>query len=345
MEHGLSNFVLREMSLLLNDPEFGHSTKDTPTICRLMEPNQWQTNDWSCTSVKSFKSDAKFDEGSYFQQKLEAADEVLEEVKIPPHLEPSVDFVEEVKDLTPQTTPETHEMEEDNSPTHKKEDSKNSIQKSSSASNATEEERVSQVPHRRKDVIIKSILRCMRRYFCHQLETLTSFNKKEKDLVTKQRALITACHQLVSHFCLSQGTSNMAFYLAMIAYPCDMRKLLTDSKATHRSKLAVLNQTINILNLIENAMNRFSMKVFTNFMEIPEISFLFQHFLEHGDLSGSLENDGKCLELLVQKSHEVVDAFQQKAASKRRSIYVLKTPFFLFTQNKGTKCDSQKSIT
>lgn len=177
----------------------------------------------------------------------------------------------------------------------------------------------------------------MRRYYCGKLETMTPYLRKEKKIKLKHQTLIKCTKQIVDELGLNNFGPNMAFYFSLFAYSCDMRKILEKSKTTFyicansEDDIPLMNKAIQIINLIENALNRFSKKIFNKLIDIPEIAYMIQHFLAQNP--ESLENTKEyeeCIKILDEKSREVLDSVNEPARIKGRHDYYITEPFFLF---------------
>ena len=57
---------------------------------------------------------------------------------------------------------------------------------------------------KRRDVIIKSILRAIRRYFCNKLETNTIYKRKEKKIKVKHENLIKCSKEITNELSLDE---------------------------------------------------------------------------------------------------------------------------------------------
>ena len=123
----------------------------------------------------------------------------------------------------------------------------------------------------------------------------------------------------------------MAFYFSLFAYSCDMRKILEKCKETHPSKSRSINKSIVIINLIDTVLNRFSKKVFNKIIEIPEISYMIQHYLHQS--GESIENSyeyQECIDILDKKSKKVLITSKDPEKIKLRAGYYIEDKFFLF---------------
>lgn len=177
----------------------------------------------------------------------------------------------------------------------------------------------------------------MRRYYCSKLETQTDYHRKEKRIKLKHQTLINCTHQIVEQLGLADFGPNIAFYFCLFAYSCDMRKILEKSKGqmylvdAPDADVFLINKAIQLINLIENALNRFSKKIFHRLMEIPEISYLIQHYFKHGH--ESYENNTEyldCVKILDEKSRDVLSNLSDPKRAEVRAEYYISEPFFLF---------------
>ena len=127
------------------------------------------------------------------------------------------------------------------------------------------------------------------------------------------------------------SANNFPFYYMAIAYPSELKKVLNEAKNSQRNKVSIVNQSLSIVKLIENVLNRFSKRIFNDFMEIPEISVLVQYFLRHNTENlGRIEGFQNWVNILDEKSAEVVDKFTQDPKSFPTNPYMLKKPLFVF---------------
>jgi len=188
---------------------------------------------------------------------------------------------------------------------------------------------------KRKDVVMKSIFRMMRRYYCKLLEGVTGYNRKEKCLQIKHKELLKSLKIGMMKLGFEDFSLNMAFYFGAFAYPSDMRKILEESKQQYRTQNEVLSQALYIVQLVDNCFNRFSKKVLNDILSIPQFSFFIQYYLTNvDDLSVYPKPFQNCYKTLI-KAKENVDNYCPNTLERicRHNTFVLKEEFFLFSRS------------
>jgi hypothetical protein len=179
---------------------------------------------------------------------------------------------------------------------------------------------------KRNDVVLKSILRSMRRYLCKEFLQITKFKKTEKQHKVRKENLIRCANKLIDELEFPIQANNFQFYFLALAYPSELKKVLSDEDQN-----AVVNQAVSVVTLIENVLNRFSKKIFKHFMEVPEISVLVQHFLNNNteDLD-NIEGFEPCINMLDEKSKEVISTIVDDPTAFDSNPYLIKQPLFIF---------------
>ena len=85
-----------------------------------------------------------------------------------------------------------------------------------------------------------------------------------------------------------------------------------------------INKGIQIINLIENALNKFSKKIFNKLIEIPEIAYLVQHFINNSNESlESMKEYEECYKILDDKSKSVVEKYSQTHSIAGAAVAIL----------------------
>jgi hypothetical protein len=184
---------------------------------------------------------------------------------------------------------------------------------------------------KRNDVVLKSILRSMRRFLCKQFLTKTRFKKNEKQHKVRMEKLVLATNQLINQLEFPVEATNFSFYYLALAYPSELKKLLQDAEKENIDKLIIINQASSVITLIESVMNRFSKKVFKDFMEVPEISVLVQHFLDSNsdDLEG-IEGFEPWIAMLDERSKEIISKYAEDPKAFSDNKYWIKETLFIF---------------
>jgi hypothetical protein len=184
---------------------------------------------------------------------------------------------------------------------------------------------------KRNDVVLKSLLRSMRRFFWNKFLSMTRFKKTEKQQKVRRESLVKWAKELIAQLSLPEGLNNYEFYYLALAYPSELKKVLNDAKNASKQQTYVINQALAIVKMFENVLNRFSKKIFNNFMEIPEIAFLVQHFLrENTEKLDHIVGFENWVSILEEKSGEVVEAYRKNPKSFANSQYWVKKPLFIF---------------
>lgn len=156
---------------------------------------------------------------------------------------------------------------------------------------------------KRHDVCIKSILRAMRRFYCFKMETSTQYKRKEKKIKLKHETLVKCCIRITEEMGLNNFSPNMSFYFSLFSYPCDMKKIFDKLKAADPTiDISLISKAVSVINLIDNALNRFSKKILDRLLSIPEISHLIQYFLNEG--KSYLENTNEYKECILILDHK-----------------------------------------
>ena len=185
---------------------------------------------------------------------------------------------------------------------------------------------------KRKDVVMKSIFRMMRRYFCKLMEDVSGYDRKEKQLKVKHAKLIESVKAGVVSLGFSDFSNNMAFYFSVFAYSSDMRKILEEAKHKYRSQNEVIHKALYIVDLVENCFNRYSKKVMLDLLSVPEFAFLIRHYLSKvDDLSEYPVQFQNCYKILMDnKTPKSTCSSSPSSSGSKSSVFALKEDFFLF---------------
>lgn len=183
---------------------------------------------------------------------------------------------------------------------------------------------------RRKDVIIKSILRAMRRDLWAQMETLTDFKKRDKNIEHKHQTFMRSLDEIVAKLGWQNFAINMSFYYGVLAYPVDMKKILEKARSAFKSRKSEIDNMIGIIKLVERTYNRFSTPVFNDFINIPEVAFLVSQYLAKSKVEANPVNFAKWFEYLKEESNKSMEHFSKEQKPMFDSTYCLNEKFNLY---------------
>lgn len=142
----------------------------------------------------------------------------------------------------------------------------------------------------RKDVVIKSILRSMRKYYADLVQDNSEYKRKIRNIKLKHKTLVNSCLDLSKALSLTQVDNNVAFFLTAIAFPTDLRKILVNTRAEMPNNKNAIQIGLKAIDKIESAMTRYSKKVMSEFIKIPEICMLLLNYLSKAKNEGYKEH-------------------------------------------------------
>eukprot|EP00345_Euplotes_harpa_P006998 CAMPEP_0168331576 /NCGR_PEP_ID=MMETSP0213-20121227/8416_1 /TAXON_ID=151035 /ORGANISM="Euplotes harpa, Strain FSP1.4" /LENGTH=329 /DNA_ID=CAMNT_0008335379 /DNA_START=20 /DNA_END=1009 /DNA_ORIENTATION=+ len=131
----------------------------------------------------------------------------------------------------------------------------------------------------RRDVVIKSILRSMRKYYADLIQDNTGFKRRTRNTKLKHRMLLQSSAEILENTREGAASKSLAFCLASVAFPCDMKKLLASLSKSRKVRKEVVAEGLLIIDVIESTLNRFSKKVLASFMSKPELCVLLLNYL------------------------------------------------------------------
>jgi hypothetical protein len=155
----------------------------------------------------------------------------------------------------------------------------------------------------RKDVVIKSILRSMRKYYADLVQDNSEYKRKIRNIKLKHKTLINCCYNLAEMLGLSDCNTSVAFYLSAIAFPTDLRKILKKSISEFPENKAQFSIGLKAIERIESAMTRYNKRVMKEFIGVPEICYLLLHYIS----KMKNEDYGEFYKLLKEMANETLD--------------------------------------
>jgi hypothetical protein len=100
---------------------------------------------------------------------------------------------------------------------------------------------------------------------------------------------------------LSTFKKSLPFFLASIAFPIDMKKMLKKAAKNKPGNKRDFNSGVDIIKSIESAMTHYSKKVMKDFVKMPEVSALLLNYLSKVD-SQAYKGHYKMLKDMAEKS-------------------------------------------
>ena len=124
-----------------------------------------------------------------------------------------------------------------------------------------------------------SILRSMRKYYSDLMQDNTNYRRNMRNIKLKHKMLISCSEQVCKSLLKSETSHWTPFFLAAIAFPNDLKKILMKSLKTKRFSQSTISEALKNLEIIEGVMNKFSFKSLNEFIHINEISVLLLNYL------------------------------------------------------------------
>lgn len=132
----------------------------------------------------------------------------------------------------------------------------------------------------RKDVVVKSILRSMRKFYSELLQDNSEYKRKIRNIKLKHQKLIRCSLELAKTLSLGNSDEAVAFYLTAVAFPTDLKKILAKGISEEPENKGLFNEGIREIERIECALTRYSKRVMDEFIKIPEVCMLLLNYLD-----------------------------------------------------------------
>ena len=119
----------------------------------------------------------------------------------------------------------------------------------------------------------------MRNYYWDLIQDNTSYRRKMRNIKLKHKMLIMYSKQLSESLFSAQLNEWTSFFLAALAFPSDMKKILRQSLKIKKNSKDHISKALELIGVIEGVMKNFSTKSLVNFLQINEISCLLLNYL------------------------------------------------------------------
>ena len=177
---------------------------------------------------------------------------------------------------------------------------------------------------KRRDVILKTLLRKCRKYYQKLFNTHTKFLKnKKKELSCYYKNWIEKFIQ----DCISIDTTlNISFHMGALLYPQEMIRWVdkfvypNGIKASSRKKLMKkkISTYKDQVDILHDILYKFSKEKLEKFISIPELAVIFLHFIEHAGEWNTSDIETKIWKELVSKCKRTM-----KSSKKSKGVATL----------------------
>lgn len=131
---------------------------------------------------------------------------------------------------------------------------------------------------KRKDVILKTVLRRCRKFFQSELSSLTGFVCSKKEKVNDP--LVPALRQLLNELPPAHANMDLLFFLGCLVYPQDAKrnvsKFLEGTSPDERE--AKKEEYLFLIDKIHNVLYKYSHEKLESFCKIPALAHLFNFY-------------------------------------------------------------------
>jgi hypothetical protein len=120
----------------------------------------------------------------------------------------------------------------------------------------------------------------MRKYYADLLQNNSAYKRKMRNIKLKHKMLIECSQLLTTSLNLGGYEDSLPFYLAAIAFPTDLRKILNKGIEKKPENQKEFESCKRVIDTIECALTRYSKKVLDDFIKMPEICKLLLNYLK-----------------------------------------------------------------
>lgn len=131
---------------------------------------------------------------------------------------------------------------------------------------------------KRKDVILKTVLRKARKFFQVELTKLTGFicSKKEK----KDDPLVPSLQQLLAELPTAHPKMELLFFLGCLVYPQDTKRNVEKFISSEESTQEKSSNYLSLIQKIHDILYKYSHEKLESFCKVPALAHLFCHYYE-----------------------------------------------------------------
>ena len=131
---------------------------------------------------------------------------------------------------------------------------------------------------KRKDVILKTVLRKARKFFQVELTKLTGFicSKKEK----KDDPLVPSLQRLVAELPTAHPKMELLFFLGCLVYPQDTKRNVEKFVPSQDPSSHHTSNYLTLIQKIHDILYKYSHEKLESFCKVPALAHLFVHYYE-----------------------------------------------------------------
>lgn len=180
---------------------------------------------------------------------------------------------------------------------------------------------------KRRDVILKTLLRKWRKYFQKLFNNHTKFLKNKKKELS---CYYKSCIEKFIQECLPLDTTlNIGFHMGALLYPQEMIRCVdkfvypngiktSSRKKLMKKKISTYKDQVDILHDI---LYKFSKEKLEKFIAIPELAIIFLYFIENSNECNSTDIETKICKELMTKCKKTL-----KSSKKSKGVATLFDP-------------------
>lgn len=171
---------------------------------------------------------------------------------------------------------------------------------------------------KRRDVILKTLLRKWRKYFQKLFNNHTKFLKnKKKELSWYYKNCID---KFIEEWIPIDTSFNLSFHMGSLLYPQEMIRWIekfvypdgiksSSRKKLMKKKISTYKDQVDILHDI---LYKFSKQKLEKFISIPELAIIFLYFIENSNEWSSWDTEIKICQELVKKCKKIKSSKKSK---------------------------------
>lgn len=160
---------------------------------------------------------------------------------------------------------------------------------------------------KRKDVILKTVLRRCRKHYQTMLSTVADFKCSKK--LKADDPLVPALRQVLEVMEPSPISMNTLFYLGCLVYPQDTQRNI--DRIVREEQCMDKTSCSKLLDQIHGMLYKYSHEKLHEFCQVPALAFLFKNFYEQDQTISSDEDYNQGYQYVYQQCTKTLTKFEQ----------------------------------